>query len=223
MNKQELHEAFSKLHASDDLFADVCALKKERKQFPWKTVRRAAACAAVLALLIGAMLFGDGPGEKTPFISVIVYADGENGVEIKLPDQNSAVSNVTDEIDLSHYSGPLIEHDKTRFFFKILLNEYEKQYTGYKVYQDGKELKKLNTKELSVGTVFALKESSDYGKGQYSVSTETHVLGCTEKKTEIEIHYLKEGGDLLLKCIISVTPQEDDFLIVLEEVFVPEV
>lgn len=191
--------------------------RKRKQKHLWT---RTVTCAAALALLIGALLFADGTGEKAPFISVIVYADGENGVEIQLPDRNSAVSNVTDENDLTHYSGPLIEHDKTRFFFKILLNEYEKQYAGYKVYQDGKELKRLNTKELSVGTAFVFEESSDDSK--YTVSTETHVVGYAEKKTEIEIHYLKEGGELLLKCVISITPQEEGFLIILQEVYVAE-
>lgn len=221
MNKQELNRALSHIHASDCLKEEVLMMKSKSKIDFRLMAKRAAVCAAVLALLIGALLFGDGTGEKAPFISVIVYADGDNGVEIQLPDQNSAVSNVTDENGLTHYSGPIIEHDKTRFFFKILLNEYERQYAGYKVYQDGEELKRLNTKELSVGTAFVFEESSDDSK--YTVSTETHVLGYAEKKTEIEIHYLKEGGKLLLKCIISVTPQENDFLIVLEEVSVPEV
>ncbi len=224
MNKKEFREAFVKVQASESLTQAILLTEENKmpKVAPWRIALRVAACAAVLALLIGAMLFGDGTGEKAPFISVIVYADGENGVELKLPDQNSAVSNVADENDLSYSSGPLIEHDKTRFFFEILLNEYEKQYTGYKVYQDGKELKRLNTEELSVATAFIFAESSNDSKGQYTVSTETHVWGHTEKKTEIEIHYLKEDGALLLKCVISITPQEDDFLIVLEEVFVPE-
>ena len=220
MNKQELTGALSRIHASDDLKKEVLAMKSKSKPDFRLMAKRAALCAAALALLIGALLFADGTGEKAPFISVIVYADGENGVEIQLPDRNSAVSNVTDENDLTHYSGPLIEHDKTRFFFKILLNEYEKQYAGYKVYQDGKELKRLNTKELSVGTAFVFEESSDDSK--YTVSTETHVVGYAEKKTEIEIHYLKEGGEILLKCVISITPQEEGFLIVLQEVYVAE-
>lgn len=220
MNKQELNRALSHIHASESLKEEVLAMKSKLNPNFRLIAKRAAVCAAALALLIGALLFADGTGEKAPFISVIVYADGENGVEIQLPDRNSAVSNVTDENDLTHYSGPLIEHDKTRFFFKILLNEYEKQYAGYKVYQDGKELKRLNTKELSVGTAFVFEESSDDSK--YTVSTETHVVGYAEKKTEIEIHYLKEGGELLLKCVISITPQEEGFLIILQEVYVAE-
>ena len=219
MSKLVLSKAMGNI--PDDMLQEAMEVKK-KKPVGW-VIFRAAVYAAVLALCIGIMLFWDGTGGKAPFISVIVYADEGNSVELKLPDQNSAVSNVADESDLPYSSGPYIEYNETRFFFKILLNEYEKQYTGYKVYQNGRELKRLNTKELSVATAFVFAESSNDGKGQYTISTETHVWGHTEKKTEIEIHYLKEGGALLLKCVISITPQEDDFLIVFEEVYVPEV
>ena len=201
----------------DDMLAEALEVKKNNGR---KWIIRAAACAAMVALLIGAMLFGDGTGEKAPFISVIVYADDGNAVELKLPDQNSAISNTTNG---GYLSAPPIEDDKTRFFFYVLLNEYEKQYVGYKVYQDGKELKRENTKELTVATVFSVETNKENGKDQHNVSTQTSVCGYTEKKTVLEIHYLKEGGALLLKCVISVTPQEDDFLIVLEEVYVPKV
>lgn len=224
MNKNKLREAFSQVQAPDGLMQAALLTEDNQKlrTNPWRIARRLIACAAVLALLIGAMLFGEGLGKKTPFISVIVYAADGHGVEIKLPDKNSAVSNVTDEDDLSYSSGPLPEPDKIRFGFSILLNEYEKQYSDYKVYQDGNEIKRLNTKELSVGTAFSFNPNQENGKDPYTVSTQTVVTGRTEKKTEIEIHYLKEGGELLLKCVISVTPHEEDFLIVLEEVYVPE-
>ena len=218
MKKFVLSEALGAV--PDDMLQEAMEVKKRKPV--GRVLFRAAAYAAVLALCIGIMLFWDGTGGNAPFISVIVYADEGNSVELKLPDQNSAVSNVADESDLPYSSGPYIECDETRFFFKILLNEYEKQYTDYKVYHNGKELERLNTKELSVATAFVFAEASNDSKGQYTVSTETHVGGHTEKKTEIEIHYLKEGGALLLKCVISITPQEDDFVIVLEEVYVPE-
>ena len=203
----------------DDMLREAMEVKKHTGR---KWILRAAACAAVLALLIGAMLFGNGSGKNPPFVSVIVYAADGHGVELKLPDENSAVSNVTDEDDLSYSSGPLPEPDKIRFRFSILLNEYEKKYSSYKVYQDGNELIRLNTKELSVGTAFSFEANQENGKDQYTVSTQTIVTGRTEKKTEIEIHYLKENGDLLLKCVISITPQAEDFLIVLEKVHLPE-
>lgn len=57
MNKQEFNEAYSRVKASDDLIRETLALDKEKKTSPWKTLRRVAACAAVLALLIGTMFF----------------------------------------------------------------------------------------------------------------------------------------------------------------------
>lgn len=57
MNKQELNEAFSCVRASDDLIRETLTLDKEKKTSPWKIVRRVAACAAVVALLIGTMYF----------------------------------------------------------------------------------------------------------------------------------------------------------------------
>lgn len=205
-----------------DVYLESAMGVYERKRKARKIKLRLTACAAVLALLIGTMLFGSISDGKKPFITVIVYAEDGQSVELMLPDINSAVSNVTDGDDLSYSSGPLPEPDNTWFYFSILLNEYEKQYTDYKVYQDGNEVTRINTKELSVGTAFSQEMNQENGKNQYTVSTQTIVTGHTEKKTEIEIHYLQENGDLLLKCVISVTPQGDDFLISLEEVYVPQ-
>ena len=216
MSKFKLSKAMGAV--SDDMLLEAMEEKKQRR-IGW-SVLRAAACLAVV-LWIGAVLFGSGTGNRSPFISVIVYAHGGNGVELRLPEENAAVSNVTDEDDLSFDSLPPMEDDQTRFSFAVFLNEYEQQYTDYKVYQDGKEIKKLNTKDLFIGTAFIFDPSQESGDDPYTVSTQTNVTGYTEKKTVIEIHYLKEDGALLLRCVISVTPQEDEFLIVLEEVYVP--
>ena len=201
----------------DDLIADAVEYRSQKKLHIWP---RVVAAAAVLVLLIGMLFYGGGSGKNAPFVSVIVYADSGNGVEIKLPEQNSAFSNVTNEGYLS--APPTSDEDTTRFFFRIQLNEYEKSYAGYKVYQDGEELTKLNNKELLVGTLFVFTKPENISEGQPAVTTETMVWGHTEKETEIEIHYLKEDGGLLLKCVIRVTPQGDGFLIVLEEVYTPK-
>jgi hypothetical protein len=140
-------------------------------------------------------------------------------VELHLPEKNSAFSNVTD--DDTYSSGPTSDGmEEGRFFCRISLNEYEKQYTHKRVFQDGEELTKLNTKELTVATSWVAPAVDS--EQQFAQTTETTILGYTDTKTEIEIHYLKENGDLLLKCVISVTPQEEGFLIVLEEVYIPE-
>ena len=73
MNKQELHEAFSQIHASDDLIGAVCALDKETKQRPntWTIVRRVAAVAAVIAMLLTAALWPMDSGTEEPGIVAV--------------------------------------------------------------------------------------------------------------------------------------------------------
>lgn len=78
MHKQELNEAFSKLHASDALKKEVISMKSESKTDFRLIAKRAAVCAAVLALLIGAVLFW--PISEENYITapglIKVYAHG---------------------------------------------------------------------------------------------------------------------------------------------------
>lgn len=53
MNKQELNGALSHIHASGDLKKEVLAMKSKSKTDVRQLAKRAAVCAAVLALLIG--------------------------------------------------------------------------------------------------------------------------------------------------------------------------
>lgn len=75
MNKQELHEAFSNIHASDALKKQVLSAEMENKKNRngWVLVRRAVACAAVLALLL-TMFFW--PGEVETEDGKIIAAPG---------------------------------------------------------------------------------------------------------------------------------------------------
>ena len=76
MNKQELHEAFSTIHASEDLMKEVLSVEMENRKRVngWVLARRAVACAAVLALLIGALLFW--PGQTKTEDGEIIAAPG---------------------------------------------------------------------------------------------------------------------------------------------------
>ena len=69
MHKREIKEAFSQLHASEDLVKEVIALKNEKKNDSraWRMVARAAVCvAAVVAIVVTAVLWprGEEPGEQ---------------------------------------------------------------------------------------------------------------------------------------------------------------
>lgn len=57
MYKQELHEAFSKIHASEALKKEVLTMKSKSKTDIRLVAKRVAVCAAVLALLIGTVFF----------------------------------------------------------------------------------------------------------------------------------------------------------------------
>ena len=76
MNRQELHRVFANVQASDELKMAVLSVEEEKskKGSALRVVRRIAACAAVLALLIGAMLFW--PGETQTEDGRIIEAPG---------------------------------------------------------------------------------------------------------------------------------------------------
>ena len=59
MNKQDLQGTFSKIQTPDELLEEVCSLLSEKKVRPntWKIVSRVAACAAVLAIVLTALLW----------------------------------------------------------------------------------------------------------------------------------------------------------------------
>lgn len=69
MHKREIKEAFSQLHASEELVREVMALKSEKKTVSrtWRIVARAAVCAAVVvAIVLTVALWprGEGPGNQ---------------------------------------------------------------------------------------------------------------------------------------------------------------
>ena len=66
MRKDQLQEAFSQLHASDELVMEVLDLKQVSKQNKpvWRIVARVAAMAAAVAIVVAAWLLW--PEEETP-------------------------------------------------------------------------------------------------------------------------------------------------------------
>ena len=78
MNKQELNRALSHIHASGDLKKEVLMMKSKSKTDFRQLAKRAAVCAAVLALLIGSVFFW--PASEENYITapgmIKVYAHG---------------------------------------------------------------------------------------------------------------------------------------------------
>lgn len=84
MNKQELHRALANVQASDELKMAVLSVdeEKSKKGSVLGIVRRVAACAAVLALLIGAIFFWPSEGNYVTgpgLITVRAHAVDEAG------------------------------------------------------------------------------------------------------------------------------------------------
>ena len=211
MNKQELTGALSHIHASESLKQEVLAMKSKPNPNFCLIAKRAAVCAAALALLIGTVLLADRSGEQEPLLAVIVYANDNESVELQLPERDSAVSNVPDDW-IFDSNLPNTEKDNTRFFFAIRLDERFMQYESYKVYRDGKELEKLITKELKVAPV------EDALSGEVGIG----VIGNIDQQMILEFHFLDQQGELLLSCTISVMPVDAGHCITLENVYSPK-
>lgn len=75
MNKQDLQGTFSKIQTPDELLEEVCSLLSEKKVRPntWKIVSRVAACAAVLAIMLTALLW---PAKNGTDENTIISAPG---------------------------------------------------------------------------------------------------------------------------------------------------
>lgn len=145
MNKQELNAAFSCVKASDDLIREILAIEKEKKIAPRKILRRVAACAAVLALFFGVLVF------KIPFplLNIPVYARTLNDKELNVsffvpkyeapshevkPEDKYLISSFNSDQNASLYSGPT-------FSMSLHLNEKTTEYDQLLIFLDGKVIK----------------------------------------------------------------------------------
>ena len=132
MNKQELNAAFSCVKASDDLIRETLAIEKGKKIAPRKILRRVVACAAVLALFFGVLVF------KIPFplLNIPVYARALNDKELNVsffvpkyeapshevkPEDKYLISSFNSDQNASLYSGPT-------FSMSLHLNEKTTEY-----------------------------------------------------------------------------------------------
>lgn len=220
MDKRELNEAFSSLHASDALVQEVLDMKYEKKNpMPVRTiVRRAAVCAAVLAVLLTAVFWPATPGEdtkKTLGLSIQVYADGEfvdlqesdddaifAGDDNESPyppvpkDRNVYVYNeTTGEWELLHKKP---EDKPPEFTLVVLTNEYLEYEPQIYVYIDGEEM-----------DIFA-KDNPNFRRylgGFRDGRSGTSLVFNFEKVTMVEVVVTdKNDGTLLLRQVIEVTP-----------------
>lgn len=219
MNKQDLHEAFAAVHASDALLKEVISVEKDnRKTVNYrKLVRRTVACAAVLALLIAVALFHHAP----PYFSVQVYANemdcvtfSQMGDTIFVPahDQSNDVSHKDDpsyrpELDsyITDNGGRL--WDGAVFWMKLLLDDKTMNYDQMIILVDGQQLDQ-NSQNGIWGYV-----SKDAMEGRF-VALEV------EKMTRVDIMLYDDNGGLLQHYGMKVEPVEGGWNVTLDKNYI---
>ena len=159
MNKQELCQAFSNIHASDALKAQVLSAEMENRKTEnyRKLVRRVVACAAVLALMLTALLW---PSEGNYIIGpgvLVVHAYGTD--EPTLSEENSVVLEEGIVVPMEYTYDPAISALSKAlglpFRFSVLAEEYTDQEISFEIYLSGGDFEHLGY----------LSEFSDYFLG----------------------------------------------------------
>lgn len=140
MNKQELNEAFSCVRASDDLIRETLTLDKEKKTSPWKIVRRVAACAAVLALLIGALFFWPVEENYVTGPGVLVVRAYETDTPT-LSDENSSILKEGITVPMEYDDNPaysvLSKSMGLPFRFSVQEDSYEDKVISFEIWLSG--------------------------------------------------------------------------------------
>ena len=188
----KIKETFACVKASDDTVKAVLNIPAEqeapRRFSHWQVVRRVAACAAMLALLIGAMVLPGKDGEPAPFFTIHVYA-------------NETGSNAG--AHFPGYDSAPPSSQKTMFFVDVWLDtdlsifmpNRESERPTLRVLCNG-EIVDAQDKNIMIG-LLASTTSDDVG---YSVA------GRVDKPSMLEIILTAPDNSILQKCFVLVMP-----------------
>lgn len=218
MYKQELKEAFSKLHASEDLMEEVLSLEKENRKSSngRKMIWRVAACAAVLVLLV-AVAFGN----SEPFFSVQVYASETDYVKfdqkgdtifIPAPDDSDDFSYRDDpsyrpELDsyITEEGGKLL--NGPGFWLQLWLDDKTIDYDQIIIFVDGQQL------DQSYHNGFWGYISKEDAKGRF-------IAIAVEKTTYVNIVLYDANGKVLQEYGMEVKPVEGGWYVILDKTYI---
>ena len=211
MKNKKFQEAFSAVRASDDMRNTVMALpaqaRTEASRRGWKTLARVAACAAVVALLIGAMVLPGKNGEPVPFFTIHVYANETDSVELTTDNNNSVISNVPPPDGGSHFPGfdsAPPSSQKPMFFVDVWLD------TDLSIFMPGRESERPTLTVLCNGEVVENEKGKDIMIGFLASTTSDDVgysvAGRVDKPSMLEITLIAPDNTILQKCIVLITP-----------------
>lgn len=218
MDKKELSQAFSGLHAPDALVRQVLAPAKPQKRpvRVWQIARRVAVCATVLALLV--ILFVTGTnGDMEPYFSVYVYANETDSVELSCKgstffvpayDSSNAPSKKDDPSYRPEFDSSLGAEGTTEpvFYLSVYLNDETKDYDCLTVFVDGQQLEP-NVKEGFVGY--------KYKEGEIGRFVWLNV----KKVTRLDIVFYDDNGKELQHYGMSIEPVEGGWLVTLDKTY----
>ena len=219
MNKQELRRAFSKVQAPDGLFDTVCALEKEQKTRPsaWMIVRRAAAVAAVLAIVLTAIAFGN----AEPFFLVRVYANETESVELDregstffVPEYDASTfpTRKDDPSYRPELDSYLFDHnplwDEERVCIGLWLDDETKDYDALSIFVDGQQIQQAFT-----GKGFVAYITNDEAEGRL-------VYVLADDVTRVDIVLSDDDGRKLQHYGMVITPKEGGWEVRLDKIYV---
>lgn len=219
MNKQELHEAFSNIHASDALKKQVLSAEMENKKSVngWVLVRRAVACAAVLALLLTVFLLDN----SEPYFSIHVYANETDSVKLDrqgatffIPayDASSQPSKENDPSYRPILDSSLFDNgslwDEQRCCIRLQLNDETKRVDQLIILVDGQEIQ-----QDIMGEVLVLNYSKGEEKGRM-------IYVLVEKATRVDVVLYDDNGEKLQHYGMAITPEKGGWSVTLDNAYV---
>ncbi len=149
MNKSEFQDAFSKVQASDSLMQAVLLTDDNQKPRtnPWRIARRVAACAAVLALLIGAMFFWPVEENYVTGPGVLVVRAYETD-EPSVSDENSTILKEGIVVPMAYTWHPGISWTALAlglpFRFSVPEEDYPNQEVAFEIWLSGGDFESLD-------------------------------------------------------------------------------
>jgi len=191
---------------------DVYTRKQKRR-----SIRRIAAIAAVIAILMTALLWLDGSGNPTPYFSVYVYANETEGVELTIdkiesfPNYDPSKDSTYRPIFNSYVGlGPQSNPFENMFNIRVKLDDQTQEYDNLLIFFDGKKMEPSLSNGMLVGFCY------DPTSGQKSLSIYAEVKSITT----VDLVLTTDAGDILQHYSMKVTPTSEGYEIFLEKAYI---
>lgn len=214
MNKQELNGALSQIHASGDLKKEVLMMKSKSKPNFCLIAKRAAVCAAVLALLIGSVFLWPNSEENYITAPGVLVVRAYETDEPKLSEENSVILQEGITVPMEYKYEPNVSWLQNSlglpFYLSISEMEYENAEITFEIWLSGGDFESLDYlyefsgKEDRVDEYEVLK--ARYFGGHSIIRNNTKLwwreTGHIFDEQNREVHYVQPESDQVFVDII---------------------